>query len=347
LSLLEVAIVLAITAILLVATFSIVLAVTRGDESIRTRVELQLEATMILRQVCGLLKASGPQETIVPGSIPPVGNGIFDPGEYPAFAAYNAGSTAPKWSGVYAFLNNPTPPPGASAAYPPNSVITPMVQLADLDVYPPVPIWFGPDYGTQVPMLAASGNSTGPYTVGSIPGTTANPRSTSGSGYASTNIVEIAFRVPKSLGGAPPPTDLPAPPIKLEPVNLATGAVEWGTEVFVIALVPGLNYGLDAAGNQLGGYFGNELQLRMYNATTQTFDKRIVLGRYVERILFEARILPAGIGGTPGFYMPGNYDSTLGQNEMRVTIWLVKKDVNGKLVKVKASNTFNFRSVIR
>jgi hypothetical protein len=340
LSLIEVAIVLAITAILLVATFSIVLAVTRGDESIRTRVDLQLEATMMLRQVCALLKASGPQENIVPGSIPPVGDGVFQPGEYPAFATYTAGSTAPKWTGVYAFLNNPSPPPGASAGYPANSVITPLVPLTDVDVYPPLLQWSPADVGTQVPEQNASGNSLPPFTCNRPTNIVPNPKVVGGQGLESTNIVEIAFRVPKSLGGAPPPTDLPAPPIKLEPVNLATGAVEWGTEVFVIALVPGLNYGQ-------GGYFGNELQLRMYNATTQTFDRKIVLGRYVERILFEARCSQASIAGLPGFYAPGNYDATLGQNEMRVTIWLVKADVNGKLVKVKASNTFNFRSVTR
>jgi len=271
-SLLEIVIVIAITAVILVATFMVIFSVTRGNESLAPRVKLQLEATRVLREMCALLKTSGPTEFIVPGTTPPKGDGIWQPGEYPAFAVYTPQlGFATKWAPAYGFLNGN------------NLSVVPNAPATDTDIYPPF-------------LLDANG-------------------------AISTQCNEIAFRVPKT-------TELN----KVYPTDPNTGAVEWGTDIIAIVLIP--------------GNFGNELQMRWYDATTQTLVRTVVLTRDVERILFQS--------GQGSFYQTGYVDpppSPPGlrplSDEMRVTLWFWTKDINGKILKLSQSTTFNFRSINR
>jgi hypothetical protein len=108
--------------------------------------------------------------------------------------------------------------------------------------------------------------------------------------------------------------------------------VEWGTDILAIVLVPG-NY-------------GNELQMRWYDAGTQQLVRRTVLTRDVERIVFQAA--PGSFyAGCPA--MVNNVDTygTLQSDEMRVILFFWKMDANGHILKMSQTCTFNFRSLSR
>ena len=266
-SLVEIVIVIAISAVIVVATFMVIFSVTHQNEVLAPKVKLQLEATRVLREMCALLKTSGPTEFIVPGTTPPQGDGVWQPGEYPAFANYVASAgLGNKWGPSYNFLN-------ANCAS-----VTPNAPYTDPDIYP--------TYLLNV------------------------------NGGLNTNCTEVAFRVPKTTEAN-----------KVYPTDPTTGAVEWGTDVLAIVLVP--------------GNFGNELQMRWYDATTQTLVRQVVLTRDVERLLFQS----TGGGAAPDFYQTGNADPTLQGNELRVTLWFWTRDINNNIVKLSQSSTFNFRSI--
>jgi type II secretory pathway pseudopilin PulG len=271
-SLLEIVIVLAITVVILIATFMVIFAITRGNESLTPRVQLQLEATRVLREMCALLKTSGPTEIIVAGTTPPKGNGTWDPGEYPAFASYLPLPGLVKWAPPYDFLNVN------------NTSITPNAPTTDTDIYP---------------VNKATGVSL----------------------FGGNQTVEIAFRVPKT-------TEVTKP----YPTDPTTGAVEWGTDILAIVLVPGA--------------YGNELQMRWYDALTQALVRRTVLTRDVERIVFQCSN-QSFYAGCPA--MATNIDATLTpqSDEMKVTLFFWKTDPNGKIVKLSQSSSFNFRSISR
>jgi hypothetical protein len=265
-SLLEVSITLAITAVLMVAVFAVVFSVQRGDETIRVRVDLQIEATRGMQELTSLLKTTGPVDL--------KRNGIWEPGDYPAFT------------------DDGTPFPPAYASF---------VDVNDV----------GP----------SGRNNAATHFI-------ATPDS---EGYGGLSN-EILFRLPRANDGGQHPTD-------------AKGEIEWGndnvpteTAYYAIVLVH------NPASRQ------NELQLREYNGTkfgTQLLRKR-VLATDVDRIQFMAQgntalNVPTGFCRTGN----GNYDPNLGLNQIRITMWFWKKDINGKDVKLKQSSTVNLRSVQR
>jgi prepilin-type N-terminal cleavage/methylation domain-containing protein len=274
-SLIEIVIVLAITAVILVATFMVIFSVTRGNEALAPRVKLQLEATRVLREMCALLKTSGPSEFLLPGTYPPKGDGKWQPGEYPAFAAYTPTSGLNnKWAPPYDFLNAN------------NLSVTPNAPATDTDIYPTY-------------ILDAN----------------AAP---------STLSVEIAFRVPKT-------TELN----KVYPTDPVTGAVEWGTDIIAIVLLP--------------GNFGNELQMRWYDATAFNLVRTVVLSRDVERIVFQsaAGSFYGGDAKNPTPITVLNDPLNLKGDEMRVILWFWTRDINGNVIKLSQGTTFNFRSISR
>lgn len=80
-SLVEVLITVAISAILLGATFMVIFSVTRGDQALRLRADMQAEATRAIKQMTELLRQSGPIDTNADWIS--TGNGDMGLGEFP------------------------------------------------------------------------------------------------------------------------------------------------------------------------------------------------------------------------------------------------------------------------
>jgi hypothetical protein len=265
-SFLEIAITLAITVVIMLAVFSVLFTAQRGDEAVRARTDLQIEATRVMQELTAFLKTAGPVDLNR--------NGIWETGEYPAFTD----------DGV------PFLPAYAS--------------FADLNSVAPTGLNNAATHFIVTPDIEGFGGPSN----------------------------EILFRLPRDKDGDRRPTD-------------AQGDIEWGkdnvgTETAFYAIVIVHN----PATQQ------NEVQLREYNGTmfgTKLLRKR-ALASNVDRIQFMAR-------GNPATNLPtgfcrvgdGNYDPNLGLNQLRVTLWFWKKDINGRDVKLKQSTTVNLRSVER
>lgn len=121
---------------------------------------------------------------------------------------------------------------------------------------------------------------------------------------------EIAFRLPRDVDGDTFPT------------ASATGSIEWGTDIFAFVLVP--------------GQYGNELQLRRYDAARNLVSSR-VLGRRVERITFETAVTE------PKPVLPPQ--QALGANQIRISAWFRRVDGTRGIYTVRQASTVNQRSV--
>lgn len=93
---LEAIIVLAITAVVVAGTYAVIIATVRGDENLRARMKLQLEAIRTLQELTTLLKTSGPADLNR--------NGIRDADEPPLFVL-----DGNPWSGSLFALNANNP----------------------------------------------------------------------------------------------------------------------------------------------------------------------------------------------------------------------------------------------
>lgn len=94
---LEAVIVLAITAVVVAGTYAVIVATVRGDENLRARMKLQLEAVRTLQELTTLLKTSGPADLNR--------NGSRDTDEPPLFVR-----DGDLWSGSLYALNTDNPP---------------------------------------------------------------------------------------------------------------------------------------------------------------------------------------------------------------------------------------------
>ena len=141
---------------------------------------------------------------------------------------------------------------------------------------------------------------------------------------------EIAFRLPEDLNNDGYPTD-------------ATGRIEWSSDVYVLCH--------EARSPVEWLENGNVLELRRYDPTVidpetggWTLVSRKVLAHWVERILIQSR--------SAAFYKTGDgsYDSTLGIDQLRITIWFRRNDVSKRRerqVAFKQVSCVLFRSVDR
>lgn len=136
--------------------------------------------------------------------------------------------------------------------------------------------------------------------------------------------VEIAFRLPEDgASGAPDgyPTD-------------ANGGIEWSSDIYVICH--------EARSPVEWIENGNVLELRRYDSTTWKLKERRTLAHWVERVLIESK--------NASFYQTGNYDTSLGQDQLRITVWFRRNDVSrqrARQVTTKVVSTVLFRSVDR
>lgn len=99
------------------------------------------------------------------------------------------------------------------------------------------------------------------------------------------------------------------------PTESGTGRVEWGSDTYAIVLTP-----------RADGV--NELRLLTFDSTMTLTTQRVFVS-YVERLLFETQAT----------------DSTLGLNQIRITLWLRQKDISEKTLKIRSVSTVNFRSI--
>ena len=100
LTLIEVSIAIAVSAVIFSAVYSVLNTAVGGDRALRVRVDMQLDSVRIMREVTEILKNSGP--------IDANGDGIFDPGDYPYL--WNDGTTnAAPFGGFYAFVDGGNP----------------------------------------------------------------------------------------------------------------------------------------------------------------------------------------------------------------------------------------------
>ena len=114
------------------------------------------------------------------------------------------------------------------------------------------------------------------------------------------------------------------------------GGIEWSTDFYVLCH--------EARSPVEWLENGNVLELRRYNPATVpwTLVDRKILAHWVERILIESR--------GPQFYQTGNYDPTLGIDQLRITMWFRRNDVSRlreRQVKIKQISTVIFRSIDR
>ena len=99
-TLIEVAIVVAISALIFSALFTVLNSAVSGDRALRVRVDLQLDAVRVLREVTEVLKNSGPIDLN--------SDGVFDPGDYPYIWTDGTSNTLP-YSGFYGYLDGTNP----------------------------------------------------------------------------------------------------------------------------------------------------------------------------------------------------------------------------------------------
>lgn len=97
-SLIEIMVTLVISVVLLVAVYGVIGATVKQDESMRARVELQIEATRCIQELTSLMKTAGPVDIN--------GNGSWDAGEFPAFT--DDGITFPSAYSSFTDLNSPS-----------------------------------------------------------------------------------------------------------------------------------------------------------------------------------------------------------------------------------------------
>lgn len=99
-TLLGMSIIVAISAVMISAIFTVFNTAVGRGRALRVRVDLQLDAVRVLKDVTGILKNSGPIDANA--------DGVFDPGDYPYF--WNDGaSNASSYGGFYSYLDSSNP----------------------------------------------------------------------------------------------------------------------------------------------------------------------------------------------------------------------------------------------
>jgi prepilin-type N-terminal cleavage/methylation domain-containing protein len=340
-SIVEMMVVLAITAFLMVATYAVVASVIRSDENNRIRVEMQVEASNALRKISDLLKMAGPTGTIA----------AWAPGNYPIFALDQLGGGFPSSYGFLDSASYQTPPPSGPSTVT-NDGVQHLAPSTDTDGY----------YGTSneiafqlprpSPFYYLDSSSPAPPA-----GKQENPLDDHG---IPTNLAgQVTWGVSQAL------YNWYQDPAKVAGAGLALADRQ--TDVYAIVLVPTSSLEIDALGNHKPG--PNQLELREYSYTptgvNRLFIRKTVLATRVERIVFASSPFSAyyltqsdPLGAT--FSTTGDptpraafQDKTLGPNQLSVTIWMWRDDLNkgssGSITsyRVKQSITVTLRSVGR
>jgi prepilin-type N-terminal cleavage/methylation domain-containing protein len=96
-SLIEVAIAVAISAVVASALYTVINSAVSGDRALRVRVDLQLDAVRVLRNVTEVLKNTGP--------IDANSDGVFDPGDFPYIWTDGVSNAGPH-GGFYLYLDS-------------------------------------------------------------------------------------------------------------------------------------------------------------------------------------------------------------------------------------------------
>src|SRR6266850_1269208 len=100
LTLIEVAITVAISTVIFSAIYTVLNSAVSGDRALRVRVDLQLDAVRTLREVTEVLKNSGPIDLN--------SNGTFDAGDYPYIWTDGVSNMSP-YGGFYGYLDGTNP----------------------------------------------------------------------------------------------------------------------------------------------------------------------------------------------------------------------------------------------
>lgn len=100
LSLIEVSIALAISTVVVSAIYTVLKTAVGGDRDLRVRLDLQLDAVRILREVTDVLKNSGPIDLD--------SSGTFEAGDYPYLWTDGTSNGSP-YGGYYAYLDGTNP----------------------------------------------------------------------------------------------------------------------------------------------------------------------------------------------------------------------------------------------
>jgi prepilin-type N-terminal cleavage/methylation domain-containing protein len=315
-SLVEIMIALAITAVIVGATYAVVAAVVKGDDDARIRVQLQMEATNALRKISDLLKMSGPTGSLAaaPG-----------PNDYPIFALDQNGGA---FTGNNAFINScspQTPVPGEPDPVTDDGVGH-LAPPSDSEGYSGVSNEIAFKLPRPQPWY---------YPLSPPPGKIENPLDNTG--------------VPVDLSGA---TTWGVSTNLFNYIQATFGAAQAQrqTDVYAIVLVPTVSAQV-ANGVPVPG--PNQLELREYSFDSgngRKFIRKTVLATGVERILFSA---PQGsvyyqTGNDPVTGAPFQ-TAGLGQNQLQVTIWMWRNSINANLginaYRAKATISVNLRSV--
>jgi prepilin-type N-terminal cleavage/methylation domain-containing protein len=100
LTLIETVIALGISAVVVSAMYTVLRTAVSGDRALRVRVDLQLDAVRMLRDITEILKNSGPLDQNTAG--------LFDAGDYPYIWTDGTTNGAPH-GGFYAYLDGTNP----------------------------------------------------------------------------------------------------------------------------------------------------------------------------------------------------------------------------------------------
>jgi prepilin-type N-terminal cleavage/methylation domain-containing protein len=326
-SLVEMMIALAISAVMMVATWLVVASIFKADDDNRVRVELQLESASALRKISDLLKMTGPTGSIT----------AWAPGNYPVFALDQAGGGFPASPVSYTFLNSAsyqTPPPGLTTIV--NDGVGHLAPANDPD-----------GYGGPSNEIAFKLPRPAPwfYPAAAPAGSIENPIDDSGvpvdlTGQVTWGISPTLYAYYSSNPLVP---------------GFGTALADRQTDVYAIVLVPTLSQQKDpATGLPMAG--PNQLELREFSsAPNQYFIRKTVLAYNVERIVFAASSSSAYYltgSGSVDFHVPNVNDpnTTLGPNQLKITLWMWKNDMNKKssstisAFRVKSSILVNLRS---
>ncbi len=319
-SLVEMMISIAVSAVLMLATYAVVASVIKGDEESRVRVELQLEAASALRKISDLLKMTGPTGTVGTGWVS---------GNYPVFAADQAGGGFPA---AYAFLNTTTyqTPPASGPNSVTNEVVARLAPATDTDGY------YGPsnEIAFQLPRPS-------PWYYPASP-----PAGKSDNAVDDTGVpVNLTGQVTWGVTPALYSYYQTSPSV----VGASTALADRQADVYAIVLVPTTSFEKDAAGVAVAG--PNQLELREFssaNSASRYLIRKTVLAYNVERITFSAL-------SSSTYYLTGSgtdfRDANLGMHQLKVTLWMWKNDMNKKnrsqiqAFRAKQSITVNLRSV--
>lgn len=328
-SLVEVMVAIIIGAIIMVATYAVVAAVIKGDEASRIRLQMQLDATTALRKISDLLKMAGPTGNVS------VGLGAND---YPVFAIDQTGGG---FTGNNTFLNQTTYqiPPSGQPNQINNDGVAHLAPTTDTDGY----------YGTSNEIAFKLPRPT-PWYASSDPnavGKPQNPLDNTGVpvDLSGNTTWGVSANLYSYYSGTYPAT------VYTSPAGAGSSLADRQTDVYAIVLVPTTGTAKDPYGNLVAG--PNQLELREFSTAPNRFlIRKTLLAMGVERITFTGPAAsPYYLTGTDPLSGTAFQDASLGSNQLRVSIWMWRNDINKSSTaaisayRVKQSITVNLRSV--